>query len=92
MNHIVLPMAGDMVRQKIFAKAAVGINNCDASASVEVGRGHVQEQRTFSCTGAAEERHVLAARIGRHDELGFAEKVVSVGSDRCRLEHKSGNL
>lgn len=66
------------------------INHRDPGAGGQVGCGHVREQRTFAGTGAAEQGHVLPACLGRHAELGFAEKIICMGADGSGLEHAGG--
>ena len=41
----------------------------------------------FQCL---QDRHVFAPRFRRHDEIGRAEKVVRMGSDRSGVEHGGG--
>jgi hypothetical protein len=59
---------------------------CSVAGS-QVGGGHVCEERALAGSGAAEERHVFPARIGRHDELGPAKEIICVGSDGGGVEH-----
>ena len=41
----------------------------------------------FPVPCATEESHVFPACIGWHAELGFAEKIICVSSDRSGFEH-----
>jgi hypothetical protein len=45
------------------------------------------QQRTFSGSGATEKRHVLPAGISGHAELGRAERIICMSSDRNEFQH-----
>jgi hypothetical protein len=91
-DHVILAAAWDMVVQDVLAESAMGINGGDAGAGVEVGGGHIHKQGALPGSRAAEERHVLPARLGWHAEIRLAEEIICMGADGCGVEHGGWSL
>ena len=86
-DHIVFPVAGDVVRQELLIEATVRISYGDAGAGGQVRRRQIQQDSTFACSGAPDQKHVFAPGLGRYAELRRAEIIVCVGADGSRFKH-----